>query len=355
MKRLLALTLALWVLAAPALAQAPATETPAEPAEVETPPAEETPAVEPEEPAEETPAGEPEEPAEETTAIEPESAPVDSAGPETETFEAAGVPEDATESEELAASQDPTLATPSPEAEPAEPTAEVAATDLPAVDDEIDVEAKKHKSPKAWMQAQPRKKKKTIMGALKGAGIGLAGALIAGKDPLAGAAIGAAAGALAGYLIGRRQDKIFASRDEAIEALGGYDPSQGYVMRVDEVRLDPPNLEPGGSSEMHVRYLVVGPQPKEKIVVHTYTGIRYDEAYIGGGGPKKFTIPRGGGIVNTSITVTIPKDAPDGSYMIQAQVEDVGGRFENTGEGPVYVEAPQEETAEETSEATTST
>ena len=342
MRKLMVLTLTLWMLAVPALAQPPATEPPAEPREVESPAAEQ---------AEDFDL----EPAEETTESVQEPSEADSGSEEgTETGESAEDPDGAEDLEqkpepEDAARAEVAAANSSEDAEPTPLPSDSSAADLPAVEDEIDVEAKKHKSPKAWLAAQPRKKKKTIMGALKGAAIGLGGALIAGKDPLAGAAIGAAAGALTGYLVGRRQDKLFASRDQAIEAIG-YDSSQGYVMKVEDVRFEPPNLVPGGSSEMYVKYIVVGPKPKEKIVVHTYTGIKYDEVYIGGGGPKKFTIPRGGGIVETRITVTIPEEAPAGSYMIQAQVEDAGGRFENTGEGPVYVEAP----AEESTEATTS-
>ncbi len=347
MRKLLALTLALWMLAVPALAQSPAHETPAEPADIESLAVEEAQAADPASAAED-----PVEPAED--ALEADSVPEDAADQD-----GAGE-QDLEENQNLdEASAATSPAATSSEGEPTSSVTDGSDADLPAVEDEIDVEAKKHKSPKAWLAAQPRKKKKTIMGALKGAGIGLGGALLAGKDPLAGAAIGAVAGALAGYLVGRRQDKLFASRDQAIEAIG-YEPSQGYVMRVEEVRFDPPNLEPGGSSEMYVKYIVVGPQPKEKIVVHTYTGIRYDEVYIGGGGPKKFTVPRGGGIVESTITVTLPKDAPGGSYMVQAQVEDAGGRFENTGEGPVYVEVQEEEEGEEgeegeSTEAATST
>lgn len=227
-------------------------------------------------------------------------------------------------------------------------TEETGQPDLPEVEDEIVVEDKP-KSVKEWLNNQPRKKRGAIKGAVKGAAGGLLGAAILGKDPIAGALIGAAAGAATGYLIGRRKDKVFAARDAAVAEID-YDPSQGYVIQVQEVRFDPPNLQPGESADMYVRYLVVGPDPKEKIVVQAYTGIKYSGDYVSGNGPDKVVVRRGGGIVETTMAVTMPEEAPSGSYTVEAMFEEREGRIKDAGEGPLYVVAPEE--ASETAEAT---
>lgn len=217
----------------------------------------------------------------------------------------------------------------------------------PTVYDSIEVEdeAPKHKSVKSWLNAQPRKKKGAIKGALKGAGVGLLGALVTGRNPVEGAVVGAAAGALVGYLIGKRKDKIYAARDAAVEEID-YDPSQGYVMRIQEVRFDPPNLQPGESGVMHARYIVVGPDPKEKIVIQAYTGIKYDENYVTGNGPDKLVVRKGGGIIETTVPVTIPDEAPAGTYVIEAMFDDPAGRFaEQRRENSLYVNASETEEA----------
>jgi len=190
---------------------------------------------------------------------------------------------------------------------------------------------------KSWVAQQSRAKKRAIFGALVGAAAGAVGARALGKDPWAGAAVGAVAGGLAGFALGRRQDELYAGRDQAIEALGGYDPSQGYIFQVQTVELQPPNPKPGEESKLHVRYIVLGPDPKESITVQSYTGVKYDDQYIMGQDEGTFVVPRGGGIVNATSTLTIPKDAPTGTYAVEALFEDSAGRFENTGQGPLYV------------------
>lgn len=189
---------------------------------------------------------------------------------------------------------------------------------------------------KEWMSQQSRAKKKGIVGALVGAVAGAATAAITGRDPWAGAAVGAVAGGLAGFLVGKRQDKLFGSRDEAVRKLD-YDPSQGYVMEVDEISFEPANPEPGDEVVMTVRYLVVGPDPKENLTVESLTGVKYDGEFVMGDGPADFVVERGGGIVESTITLTLPKDAPNGTYALVAVLEDPQGRYGSDGESALYL------------------
>jgi Glycine zipper len=200
---------------------------------------------------------------------------------------------------------------------------------------QVDVQGRDHPL-KTWLKSQSRAKRGALLGGLTGA---LAGAFTAarmGKNPLAGAVVGGAAGALAGFLIGKRKDTIYGSRDEAIARLG-WDPSQGYVIKVEEVRFDPANLKPGATVEAYARYVVVGPDPHEDITVNAFTGVKYDGDYVMGDGPHEFVVPQGGGIIETRCQLTIPSKAPTGSYVIEALFDDPNGRFQTSGEGPLYV------------------
>jgi hypothetical protein len=189
---------------------------------------------------------------------------------------------------------------------------------------------------KQWMDGHKRAKKGALVGALVGAVTGAMVAGVRGDDPLAGAAAGGVAGALVGFLIGRNRDELYAGRDQAVLA-AGYDPAQGYVMQVDEVRLDPAKLQPGESATLRVRYVVVGPDPRESLTVHCFKGIKYDGDYVNGDGPSAFVVPNGGGIVDVTSTITLPKNAPTGTYTVEAVFDDPQGRFQRTGSSPLYI------------------
>lgn len=189
---------------------------------------------------------------------------------------------------------------------------------------------------KQWLSKQSRAKKKGIFGALLGAAAGAASAALTGRDPWEGAAVGALAGGVAGFLLGKRKDAIFASRDAAVEKLA-YDPSQGYVIQVEEVSFEPSDPGPGETVEMYVRYLVVGPNPKEEIQIHSFMGLKYDDAYVLGNGPAEFAVPHGGGIVESKFKLTLPEEAPTGSYAVEALVEDAAGRSQGERSRPMYL------------------
>ncbi len=189
---------------------------------------------------------------------------------------------------------------------------------------------------KEWVQVHQRSKKSALIGAATGAVIG---ALIfggRGGKVWQGAAAGALAGGVAGYLVGRHRDQIFASRDEAVR-LAGYVPSQGYVIKIQEVRFDPLSIKPGESATLHIRYLVIGPDPGEAIRVNCFRGIKYQDSYLVGEGPVAFTVPHGGGIVNSTAEFTLPKEAPAGTYSGEAMLDDPQGRFQNLGASSLYI------------------
>ena len=189
---------------------------------------------------------------------------------------------------------------------------------------------------KQWLATNKRTVKDTLKGVLAG---GLAGALTAARrhqSIVKGVLIGAAVGGVAGFLIGHAQDKVYAGRDQAVE-LAHYDPSQGYVMRVEEMSVEPANAKPGEAATLTVRYLVIGPDPHEAITVNCFRGIKYQDDYIFGNGPSSFVVPHGGGIVTSRVQVTIPKEAPAGTYAVEAMFDDPRGRFQQASSSPLYI------------------
>lgn len=199
----------------------------------------------------------------------------------------------------------------------------------------------KPKNVKEWI-AQNRARRSAVTGAIVGAVLGAASGILQGKqgdEVLERAIAGAAVGAVAGFAVGKHLDRVYAGRDYAI-SYAGYDNSQGYIARVESVAFDPPAPRPGQSAKLSVRYLVLGPDPNEALKVRVFRGLKYGDDYLFGAGPNEFIVPKGGGIVDSMVEVTLPKKAPAGTYSIEALLEDANGRFPQTmGTAPLYIVA----------------
>jgi len=174
------------------------------------------------------------------------------------------------------------------------------------------------------------------MGMLAGAALGALEAKIRGQNVARGAVAGAVVGGVAGFWIGRNQDRIYAGRDRAVE-LARYDPNQGYVMRLEELSFSPANAKPGETATLSVRYLVIGPNPKETLTVQCFRGIKYQDDYVMGDGPSSFIVPNGGGIITSTSRISIPAKAPAGTYAVEALFEDNLGRFHQGRSTPLYI------------------
>lgn len=194
---------------------------------------------------------------------------------------------------------------------------------------------------KEWM-AKSRARKSAVIGGIIGGLAGGIGAKLAGMSDEEAArrmVAGAVAGAMAGYAMGKHQDRIFAGRDLAVRQ-AGYNSSQGYIARVEEVTFNPPNPKPGQTAQLYVRYLVLGPNPNENIKVQMFRGLKYGDNYVFGAGPNEFVIPKGGAVVESTVEVKLSKKAPAGTYSIEALIEDPESRFPQTaGTSEVYIVA----------------
>lgn len=200
----------------------------------------------------------------------------------------------------------------------------------------------KPKNVKEWLAKQSRPKGHAIIGGILG---GLGGGALAvlthkqGDEVLAQIVAGAVIGATIGFAVGKHQDRIFAGRDLAIRT-AGYDNSQGYMARVEIVAFDPPNAKPGQAAKLYVRYIVLGPDPNEALTIRLFRGLKYGDDYIFGAGPNEFVVPKGGGIVDSTVELTLPKKATEGTYSIEALLEDSKGRFpQAVGTGALYIVA----------------
>lgn len=197
---------------------------------------------------------------------------------------------------------------------------------------------------KEWLSQQSRPSGGAVLGAVIGGLLGGVAAAAVGMNSdqiLSHAAAGAIVGAAAGYAFGKHQDRVFAGRDYAVR-YAGYDPSKGYIARVESVTVEPSNPRPGQHAKLSVRYLVLGPNPKERLQVRMFRGLKYGDDYVFGAGPNEFVVPQGGGLVDSTVELTLSKKAAAGSYTLEALLEDAKGRFpQATGRSKVYVAQAQ--------------
>jgi len=195
---------------------------------------------------------------------------------------------------------------------------------------------KKPSNIKEWVNAN-RSRKSAVAGAIAGAILGGLLANARGQDVARGAAAGAVVGGVTGYLVGRHRDKVYYGRDQAIQ-MAQYDPSQGYVIQIQSVEFDPQTIKPGESATLHVRYLVIGPDPRETIRIKCYRGIKYQDSFMAGD-EATLKVPNGGGVIESTSEFSLPKEAPAGTYSAEAMLEDIGGRFNQSGTSPLYIES----------------
>jgi uncharacterized protein YcfJ len=162
----------------------------------------------------------------------------------------------------------------------------------------------------------------TQTGGLIGAGAGgVLGALIGKDKPLLGAAIGVAVGALAGMAIGYYVDKKEKSATETAQELN-YKPSQGTVVKVEDVRMEPETVRGGDTSKLVVTYALADNDPGKTMQVKETRQIWSGDQQLKQIGPV--TKNRNAGTYVTEQEVTFPKDLPEATYTLRGTVEAAG-------------------------------
>jgi|GEM_PF-1489639 len=164
-----------------------------------------------------------------------------------------------------------------------------------------------------------------LTGAVTGAGLGALAGAIAGngstKSILVGTAIGLAAGALAGAIIGNYMDK---KQKTAVETASAYQyqPREGLVVKMEDVRVEPEAIQPGGSSRLVMKYALLDPDSNKNISVVERRHIVSGSDVLKEIGPK--AISRNSGTYYSEQEVTFPKNLPEGKYALKGIVEAEG-------------------------------
>jgi len=160
-------------------------------------------------------------------------------------------------------------------------------------------------------------------GAATGAGVGaatgaVAGALLGSKGSKTEMAIlGGLAGALAGGLIGHYAYDQKRTKDETAKKYN-YNPSQGKLIRIEDVSVVPATVSPGDTIELKMTYALLGIGSGKEADITEIREIRYEgEIY----GKPQINVSRADGTYSTSIPLTLPSDAKKGKYNVITTVQ----------------------------------
>ena len=160
-------------------------------------------------------------------------------------------------------------------------------------------------------------------GAATGAGVGaatgaVAGALLGSKGSKTEMAIlGGLAGALAGGLIGHYAYDQKRTKDETAKKYN-YDPSQGKLIRIEDVSVVPATVSPGDTIELKMTYALLGIGSGKEADITEIREIRYEGEIFG---KPQINVSRADGTYSTSIPITLPYDAKKGKYNVITTVQ----------------------------------
>ena len=155
-------------------------------------------------------------------------------------------------------------------------------------------------------------------GAATGAGIGaatgaIAGALLGSKGAKTEmAVVGGLLGALAGGAIGHYAYDQKRTKEETAQKYN-YKPSEGTLIRIEDVSVSPSVAKPGDKVEMKMTYAVLGVATGKELEISEIREIRYQgELY----GKPEIQVSRNDGTYSSSIPLTLPTDVKKGKYSI---------------------------------------
>jgi outer membrane lipoprotein SlyB len=171
----------------------------------------------------------------------------------------------------------------------------------------------------ATVEETYRENPKTVVGAAAGAA---GGALLGGLIfKSAGAAvIGGLIGGLAGGLIGNATESQSEGRDATVQDYG-YTPSQGTLIRIERVEVEPTSVQPGGRVNLIAHYALLTPSAAQPLTVTERWDMRRGDELTGN---PVLTIQREDGTWASAIPVTLPPSAKTGVYRVAVTVEGGG-------------------------------
>ncbi len=168
------------------------------------------------------------------------------------------------------------------------------------------------------MQQTVKENPKTAGGAAIGGGGGaLIGGLAGGTQ---GAVIGGLAGILAGGVIGNLLDRQERNREATAQTVE-YTPSQGNLVRIEEVSVNPQSVRVGQTVNVMTRYAVLTPHGSAPTQVREVRQIYHNGQIVGN---LALEIDRVDGTYKSTLPITLPAGAGPGRYDVVARIE-LGG------------------------------
>ena len=160
-----------------------------------------------------------------------------------------------------------------------------------------------------------RENPKTSIGAGGGAAAGgLAGGLI-GRNTT-GVVVGGLIGGLAGGAIGYYLDRQDRTRAQAVSQTA-YDPSQGTVVRVEQVQAQPNPVRLGETVNIVATYTLLTANSDQATLVRETREIRHDGALVAN---PTTEFSRANGTFTSALPITIPSGAGRGAYEVTTTV-----------------------------------
>jgi hypothetical protein len=157
-------------------------------------------------------------------------------------------------------------------------------------------------------------------GAAVGAGAGaatgaLAGALL-GKTTGA-AVVGGLLGALAGGAIGHYAYDQKKTKEQTVKEYN-YQPSQGSMLRIENVTVSPKDVSPGGEVQLSMTYAVLSPSKAGETEITEIREITHNEEVVGN---PETRVSRPDGTYTSAIPLRLPAGAEKGEYRVKSTVE----------------------------------
>jgi len=171
-------------------------------------------------------------------------------------------------------------------------------------------------------------------GALGGAATGAAVGSIIGAatgSPATGAWVGAAAGgvlgAVGGYLYAEHRNSQARSSQAAAQAYN-YTPTQGNVVSIDRVDVNPSRVTAGQQVQLGMTYTILTPDNRPAAV----TLVR--EVRLGGtmvGQPYQTTVNNANGTYTDQVAYSLPGNATRGTYTVTSRINSNYGSDQREG------------------------
>jgi hypothetical protein len=160
-------------------------------------------------------------------------------------------------------------------------------------------------------------------GAATGAGIGaatgaVAGALLGSKGAKTEMAVlGGVIGALAGGAIGHYAYDTKRTQQET-EKQYGYQPSQGTLIRLESVSVEPSTASVGKHVDFLATYAVMTPTAVSEISITEIREIWFGTELVG---KPEVRVTRTGGTYTSKVPMTLPFDAKKGTYRVVTTIQ----------------------------------